>query len=348
MNLWVIFLTGLTTGGLTCVAVQGGLLMSVIANVDQKVFGKKTTNTGVKKYLVPVLLFLSTKLFAHILLGFLLGALGSVVTLSLGVRLFFQAFSGLFMFATAMNLLDVHPIFRFVVIQPPRFIGRFIYKYSKDSESFFAPAVLGLLTVLIPCGVTQAMEVLAINTGDPVAGATLMAAFVLGTIPLFSLIALAAAKLSESWKKTFYQVAATVLILVAVSSLNGVLEVLDAPITGSKIVRAWNDFWTPTPLKNKNLSFVKEIDGVSKVTIDVNNTGYSPSYIRVKKGVPVELTLRTNKTYSCAVDFHLKAFGIREFLQPVGEKTVAFTPKQSGKFSFSCGMGMYTGVVEVL
>ena len=31
MNLWVIFLTGLTIGGLTCLAVQGGLLASVIA-----------------------------------------------------------------------------------------------------------------------------------------------------------------------------------------------------------------------------------------------------------------------------------------------------------------------------
>jgi len=32
MNLWIIFLTGLTTGGLSCLAVQGGLLTSIIAN----------------------------------------------------------------------------------------------------------------------------------------------------------------------------------------------------------------------------------------------------------------------------------------------------------------------------
>ncbi len=30
MNLWVIFMTGLTVGGLTCLAVQGGLLSSII------------------------------------------------------------------------------------------------------------------------------------------------------------------------------------------------------------------------------------------------------------------------------------------------------------------------------
>ena len=36
MNLWIIFLTGLTTGGLACLAVQGGLLTSVIANQKEQ------------------------------------------------------------------------------------------------------------------------------------------------------------------------------------------------------------------------------------------------------------------------------------------------------------------------
>lgn len=41
MNLWVIFLTGLTVGGLTCLAVQGGLLASVIAAKESE--GEKVT-----------------------------------------------------------------------------------------------------------------------------------------------------------------------------------------------------------------------------------------------------------------------------------------------------------------
>jgi len=32
MNLFLIFITGLTTGGIACAAMQGGLLASVIAN----------------------------------------------------------------------------------------------------------------------------------------------------------------------------------------------------------------------------------------------------------------------------------------------------------------------------
>ena len=35
MDFWVIFLTGLTTGGLTCLAVQGGLLATAITKPVQ-------------------------------------------------------------------------------------------------------------------------------------------------------------------------------------------------------------------------------------------------------------------------------------------------------------------------
>ena len=68
MDLGVIFFTGLTVGGLTCLAVQGGLLASVIAareeeEVEKHVNGKNT--------ILPSLTFLAAKLVAYSLLGFL-------------------------------------------------------------------------------------------------------------------------------------------------------------------------------------------------------------------------------------------------------------------------------------
>jgi sulfite exporter TauE/SafE len=43
------------------------------------------------------------------------------------------------------------------------------------------------MTVFIPCGVTQAMEVNAIAVANPIQSSALMFAFVLGTVPLFSI-----------------------------------------------------------------------------------------------------------------------------------------------------------------
>jgi sulfite exporter TauE/SafE len=98
------------------------------------------------------------------------------------------------MFATAMNLLNVHPIFRYVSFQPPKILQRLIRNTTK-SKTLFAPGLLGFLTIFIPCGVTQAMEVIAINTGSPLQGALILLAFVLGTSPLFALLGIATAKL---------------------------------------------------------------------------------------------------------------------------------------------------------
>ena len=73
-NLWIIFTTGLIVGGLTCAAVQGGLLAATIA--QQKNEDPARTNT------VPVLSFLLAKLFAYTVLGFFLGWLGSFFQIS--------------------------------------------------------------------------------------------------------------------------------------------------------------------------------------------------------------------------------------------------------------------------
>lgn len=67
-----------------------------------------------------------------------------------------QTVAVIFMVGTALNMLNVHPIFRYFIIPPPRFITRKIRNQSK-SQDVFAPALLGAFTVFIPCGATQAM-----------------------------------------------------------------------------------------------------------------------------------------------------------------------------------------------
>lgn len=348
MTLWAIFLTGLTTGGLTCLAMQGGLLTGMIANQKEELLdkGKLKNTSGIDKGdWQPVMMFLGSKLVAHIIVGLLLGLLGSLFTLSIPVRVAFQVFAALFMLATAMNLLNVHPIFRHVLLTPPKSIQRLIRRHSKDT-SWFSPVTLGALTIFIPCGVTQAIAVLAINSGSASEGALIMGSFVLGTMPLFSLIGIATAKFSEMWRGAFLRLAAYALIVMSLYALNGVLLVLDSPISAQKIYATYQKLQRyenggQTPITNSGSK------SLQKVTINVVRDGYNPKYVQVKAGVPVELTVKNDGVYSCAAAFVFRQFGISTMLKPVDKQSFTFTPPK-GSFTFACSMGMYYGIMEAI
>lgn len=358
MNLWIVFLTGLTSGGFTCAAMQGGLLASTIANQkissghghkDSSQISKQSFEKGfgVDDW-AGVTAFLTTKFLIHVILGFFLGWLGSVMTLSLNMRLFFQGFAALFMFASAMNLLEIHPIFRYVVIAPPKFARKLI-KNNTTANSIFAPGLLGFLTVLIPCGVTQAMEILAINSGSPIQGALIMGSFVLGTGPMFILIGIATAKLSEGWKLYFMRIAATLLVVMALYSVNGILQVMDSGYSlerlGPKIVRLLPPYDSST---NRAIQTPEIKDGVQPVTINILSSGYSPKHFAVKRGIPVRLTVNAGEVYTCATAFTFRAFGINAYVKPNTNQVFDFTPDKKGTYTFSCSMGMYSGTMEVI
>ncbi len=350
MNLWAIFLTGLTTGGVSCAAVQGGLLASIIANQKKQELEQKDKNNKIDQLdWLPVTMFLSSKFISHVILGFLLGGLGSFFAINQGIQITLQIFAALFMFATAMNFLDVHPIFRHLAFTPPKFLRKLV-KNSSQSQAVFAPAILGLFSIFIPCGVTQSMEVLAIASGNPIQGALIMGAFVLGTSPLFALLGIVTAKLTENWRNVFNKTAATILIALAIYSFNATLIVLDSPITIGKITEKITWFFSDERFSQKKTGdqTVKQVGNLQKVTIEIKNNGYFPKYFKVKKDIPVELTLSNGGAYSCASAFLFREFDISSIVKVNTKEAFTFTPKEKGKFTFSCSMGMYTGVMEVI
>lgn len=348
MNLFAIFLTGLTSGGVSCAAVQGGLLAGVIANQEKAAAEKNKSKNKLaqisKKDLLPVGGFLLAKLFSHILLGFFLGFLGESISLSTELTIVMQVVAALFMLATAANFLELHPVFRHLSFQSPK-LFRHLIKNTSQSNLVFAPIMLGLLSIFIPCGVTQSMEVLAVSSGSPIQGALIMFFFVLGTFPIFAALGLLTSKLSQKWQNRFNKTAAALLITLALYSLNGVLVAVDSPISLNKVSQAIARNW------QKNDSNSVEVTGdetIQRVTIDIQNNGYSPRSFKVKKGIPVELTLKSGNVYSCAQSFVMRSVGIDTLVGSNQTQVFRFTPKQAGSFTYSCSMGMYSGVMEVI
>lgn len=343
-NLFVIFTTGLLTGGLSCLAVQGGLLATTIAQREEEKYLDKEKSKGAAG---PILFFLLAKLAAYTLLGFLLGGLGSLFQISLKGQTILQVLVGLFMLGTALALLDVHPIFRYFIIQPPKFLTKRIRNQSK-SKDVFAPAILGAFTVFIPCGTTQAMMALAIASGRPHIGAAVMFAFILGTSPLFFILGYFASRLGEFWHKKFLKVAAVAIIILALFNLNNTIALTGSSWTFGKIVKA--SLCSLAYCKNNGNGPEQDAvaAAVSEQTITIENSGYAPNSFTVKAGSEVTLHLVNTDGYSCAQAFTIPKLNIKKIVRPGSSETIQFTaPKEKGQIAFMCSMGMYRGVINV-
>lgn len=347
MDLLTIFFTGLAIGGVSCLAVQGGLLASTIAAREEA-----DLDSGTKKRhtILPTVAFLVTKFIAYIILGFALGAFGGALQISDQVKIWMQLLAGLYMLAVAGNLLNLHPIFRYAIIQPPKFLTRKIRNQAKSAD-LFAPAFLGAMTIFIPCGTTLAMETLAISSGNPLSGALIMGVFILGTSPLFLALGYITTVLGDAFQRRFLKIAAILVIYLGLSSINGSLVVMGSPVT-------WQTIAENFPIQinlngddtgsSSNADLVKAVDGVQVADIQLLAAGYNPNYIKVKKGIPVKLNLTQVGNYSCTSAFVIPSLNISRRLPRGGTDSVEFTPTQTGKINWTCSMGMYYGTIEVV
>lgn len=90
------------------------------------------------------------------------------------------------------------------------------------------------------------------------------------------------------------------------------------------------------------------VDGKQKVAVTVSSSSYSPRTVKVKKDVPVELTF-LGQGYGCATAIVSRDFwsGVK-YVEKGQQEVVSFTPTKTGKFKYTCTMGMYTGWIEVV
>ncbi len=344
MNLWAVFLTGLFVGGLTCMAVQGGLLAATIAQREEE----RLKENAKKGSALPILAFLGAKLAAYTILGFGLGFLGGAFQLSLTARITMQFVAIGFMVGAALNILDVHPIFRYFAIQPPKFLTRLVRKQSK-SQDMFAPAILGAFTVLIPCGTTQAMMALAIASGKPLYGAAIMFAFVLGTSPLFFILGYFATKLGDKLHQQFMRFAAFAIILLAIFNLNNTVALTGSNWTLDNIAKG---FWCTVSFCNGQLGVGSaQAAGLANdnPTLTIAATGYNPNELTVKTGSQVSLHITNTGGGGCTQALTIPSLGIQKIVPIGASDTLAFTaPSQPGDIPFMCSMGMFRGVMHVI
>ncbi len=343
-QLVVAFVTGITTGGLSCLAVQGGLLASSLAYQIEQDYSAQAKNKKAARTnsAMPIALFLLAKLVAYTLMGALLGWLGSFLTLSPLTRAFLMIAIGIFMVGNALRMFNVHPIFRYFSIEPPKFITRYIRRTAKGTDTA-TPIFLGLLTIFIPCGVTQAMMATALGTGSVLMGAALMFAFTLGTSPVFFVVAYLATELGSKLEKFFMRFVAVVVLILGLVTLDGGLNLMGSPLSLQNLTRGW---LAPQAESNTVAESSQPAAASDEIILNVENNGYFPAILKAPAGKTLTLNLITKDTYSCARDFVIPDLNVYQLLPESGTVQISIPAQEVGsKLFFTCSMGMYTGQI---
>ena len=86
--------------------------------------------------------------------------------------------------------------------------------------------------------------------------------------------------------------------------------------------------------------------GVQRLEVTVKG-GYSPEVLRVRQGVPVELTFDRQESGDCTSRVVFPDFRVSAALPAWQRTTVRLDPGETGEFGFACGMNMIHGTLIV-
>ncbi|MCR4307155.1 MAG: sulfite exporter TauE/SafE family protein [Candidatus Berkelbacteria bacterium] len=209
------FIVGIIASVSTCVAVVGGLVLSMSATFAKE--GDKVK---------PQLLFHTGRVVSFFVLGGVIGAIGSAFTLNIEATFILSLIIGLVMLILGINLLDVFHFAKRLQPSMPKFLSKHALGISKWNHAL-TPLFVGVATFFLPCGFTQSMQLYTLTTGSFLKGGFTMLSFALGTLPVLALISFSSFSIHNSSKAgVFFKTAGLIVIMFALFNLTNSLVVI--------------------------------------------------------------------------------------------------------------------------
>ena len=331
MSYGLIFLIGLFAAISSCLAVVGGLLLAVAGRYNET----HPNLSGLQKF-KPHLYFNVGRIVGYTAFGALVGALGSVLTLSPRTNGYLMILVSGVMLMLGFQLLHLFPGLRRFHPKMPKFISHRIHDLgAKNSKG--APFTLGALTFFLPCGFTQALQLYVLANGDWKIGALTMLVFSLGTLPALLSLSTISSFAKGEWQKYFLKFAGVLIVLLAIFNINNGLTLAGYNFNIASAFTLLSNRIELPPSSNAPI-----VDGKQIVKMTVNGYNYTPNKFTVVAGVPVEWQIDGSQAAGCGRVLVMPSLGLSKYLLPQGITTITFTPTQTGTIPFNCSMGMMT------
>jgi sulfite exporter TauE/SafE len=355
-----LFIIGLITS-VHCVAMCGGINLS-------QTLAPASPATPVR--LVPSVLYNAGRVASYTLVGAIVGAAGSAITVSGRFQGAVQLAAGLCMAVMGGNMLGLFPALPRLAaalrakIRLPQALSRSTSQRRKTTRR---PLIVGLLNGLMPCGPLQAMQLFALSTGSALGGAAAMFIFSAGTVPLmFGFGALGSVLSGSSRGRGFAQAAAragAVLVTVlglsmcangwslgGLPSVAGLIGAVGFP-SASPAAREARGGQSSSAAASGNPASGPALPPIENGVQVVRSTLRSGRYpaITVRAGTPVRwmIDAPAGSVNGCNNRMIIREYGL-EHRFTVGSNTIEFTPVRPGRVPFSCWMGMVRSAITVV
>lgn len=303
----MLFITGLLTS-IHCISMCGAInLMAVIP-------------VGSKRNLRNPILYNIGRVLSYIIIGGIVGLIGSVFSISNIISGFIILIAAVLMFLMALNMLGVIKLKRI--------------KFSSFERGKHNAFVIGLLNGFMPCGPLQAMQVYALSTGSFINGALSMFLFGMGTVPLMLCTGVLLNLAKGKGKILINKIASILILLLSLVMLNRALLILNIDI-----FKIFNDYGSFTASKIEN--------GIQVVEFDLSYDNYQD--IILQKDIPVKMIIHVDKKNltGCNNEIIINEFNIKQELKE-GDNIIEFTPKEEATITYTCWMNMIKNTIKVI
>jgi len=342
----VALLFGVIASVSTCLALVGGIVMSFGGIYPVSEDHKHPMLAKAR----PHFYFHIGRIGGFILLGGLLGLIGSKINYSPSFTGYLTILVAVVMFYIGLQILNFVPNISKLGFHLPKSISNKIFKVH-DSGHTLAPMIVGVLTFFLPCGFTQAMQLAAVASGNFVGGAMIMGAFAIGTMPVLFSLGLGSSYARDKKFPLLKKFIGVIIIFFALYSINSGLLLSGSNINinplnwfkddGGTAYNGGNGDTGGDDNTGGNNANVTIENGIQVVKMDVNY-GFSPSQFTIKKGMPVRFEINGINVGGCVNSIVIPRLNMYKALSQ-GANVIEFTPTESGDLPFSCGMGMVSG-----
>lgn len=380
MGYGMLFIIGLATS-VHCVAMCGGI------NLSQSI-SKGNEHTGKISTFIPTLLYNLGRIISYTLIGCIMGFIGfmfggnsdaAVPTLLQGIL---KLAAGIFMVIMGLNMLGILPKLRRFMPKMPKSVSKNVITVKKKHKQ---PFIVGLLNGFMPCGPLYSMHIVALASANPIVGGLSMLMFSLGTVPLmlgFGSIVSALGRKFSNAVTLVGSILVTVMGLAMLSqggSLSGMISsdmIMILVVAFSAIAVVLSVNFKKKAYKNIAIAITAAVivfgtvlfrlgnfslssdDNVSEGDAEmvdgiqvVNSTLSSGTYpdITVKSGIPVKWIIYApdGTVNGCNYSIIINEFNIKYDFH-TGENIIEFTPEKTGKYEYSCWMGMIKANITVI